>query len=208
MARPRFKRGQSPSFQVLVEDGREAYNRDRLRRHYQEIQPLISEIKLESGCVDCGYRLRTEALDFDHLPGTNKKFLISRAGFSSWERIQTEMSKCEIVCANCHRIRTADRRPPKLNDTKVQRHRTRVAAWLSEIKMRGGCVDCGFNNHPKALDFDHLPGVVKLFDLAKAASRSRESVLEEIAKCEVICANCHRIRTSDRRQDAENSRGN
>lgn len=51
-------------------------------------------------------------LDFDHLPGVDKKFEISRAvnaSTRSWARIEKEIPKCEVVCANCHRRRTSAR---------------------------------------------------------------------------------------------------
>ncbi|GAA1744780.1 hypothetical protein [Microbacterium paludicola] len=62
-------------------------------------------------CVDCG-ETDPIVLDFDHLPGVDKKFTISRAvGAStrSWRAIALEIAKCEVVCANCHRRRTAMR---------------------------------------------------------------------------------------------------
>ena len=69
-------------------------------------------IKIGRGCADCGFNTHPEALDFDHLPGTQKKANVSALirGRWSWERIQKEIDKCEVVCANCHRIRTAERR--------------------------------------------------------------------------------------------------
>lgn len=70
----------------------------------------ISAIKVERGCADCGYNARPEALDFDHLPGQRKDKLVSKLIGNSWDRIEREIAKCEVVCANCHRIRTADRK--------------------------------------------------------------------------------------------------
>lgn len=70
----------------------------------------IQAIKLERGCADCGYRENAVALDFDHLPGHTKEFRIATmaAGFSR-AKIDAEIAKCDVVCANCHRIRTAMR---------------------------------------------------------------------------------------------------
>jgi hypothetical protein len=78
--------------------------------HYnkQEFKRRLAKIKEDSGCVDCGITNHI-ILDFDHLQ--NKKYNISRMihdGFS-WEAIKKEIAKCEVVCANCHRIRTYDR---------------------------------------------------------------------------------------------------
>ncbi len=62
----------------------------------------------------------------------------------------------------------------------------------------GGCVDCGFDGHPAALDFDHMPGTEKLFNIGQEKFRSQAQMTAEIAKCELVCANCHRIRTVTR----------
>lgn len=60
------------------------------------------------------------------------------------------------------------------------------------------CADCGIQYLPPAMDFDHLPGVDKLFDIANHKMGAWSDVLAEIAKCEVVCSNCHRIRTWSR----------
>jgi hypothetical protein len=72
---------------------------------------MIAAIKLDAGCADCGYREHDVALDFDHRPGEVKKFSIAKQGGRSWASVLAEMAKCDVVCANCHRIRTDDRRP-------------------------------------------------------------------------------------------------
>jgi hypothetical protein len=64
---------------------------------------------------------------------------------------------------------------------------------------KNGCVDCGYNAHPAALDFDHLPGTDKKFELALGHSRSVAAIKRELAKCECVCANCHRVRTFNRK---------
>ncbi len=71
--------------------------------------------------------------------------------------------------------------------------------FLTELKLASGCVDCGYNEHPAALDFDHLPGQVKHRGLARMLTVTRSTLLAEVAKCEIVCANCHRIRTWKRR---------
>ena len=78
--------------------------------HYnkQQFKKRLSEIKEASGCMDCG-EINPIVLDFDHLK--DKKYNISRMihdGFS-WAAIKKEIAKCEVVCANCHRIRTHNR---------------------------------------------------------------------------------------------------
>jgi hypothetical protein len=69
--------------------------------------------------------------------------------------------------------------------------------YLIEYFRTHPCTDCG-ERDPVVLEFDHLSG--KLFAIGQALPyRSWQSILDEIAKCEVVCANCHRRRTARRR---------
>ena len=63
-------------------------------------------------CHDCQQSFDTCCMDFDHRDGTEKKYNIGSmfAHHYSRELIQQELDKCDLVCANCHRIRTRDRR--------------------------------------------------------------------------------------------------
>lgn len=71
----------------------------------------VADYKVAQGCTDCGYREHPAALEFDHLPGTNKLFnVMEKVGSYSLDKIWAEIAKCEVVCANCHAIRTATRR--------------------------------------------------------------------------------------------------
>ena len=71
----------------------------------------------------------------------------------------------------------------------------RHTLMLRIIKQEMGCIDCGYDVNPVALDFDHVNGV-KRFNLAKIAFRGAATIQAELAKCVVRCANCHRIRTN------------
>lgn len=73
-------------------------------------------------------------------------------------------------------------------------------AEIHAYQLAKGCMDCGYNKHPAALEFDHRPGEKKLFNIGEQmGNRSRKVLWEEIAKCDVVCANCHNIRTAERR---------
>lgn len=63
--------------------------------------------------------------------------------------------------------------------------------WLAEYKKTLSCTKCG-ENHPACLDFHHKDPSTKEFSISKMASNSIERLKAEIAKCEVLCANCHR----------------
>jgi len=59
-------------------------------------------------CVDCDQSYPHYVMDFDHRKPDDKIISVSLAVVRNWslERIKAEISKCELVCANCHRIRT------------------------------------------------------------------------------------------------------
>ena len=84
---------------------------------------------------------------------------------------------------------------------KGQKDRTEKLAWLAEYKLAHGCRDCGARSLPSVCyDFDHLPQYEKIDSLSQLAkSGSWLRLYAEVAKCEVVCANCHRIRTHGRR---------
>ena len=69
-------------------------------------------------------------------------------------------------------------------------------AYVVEYLRAHPCVDCG-ETDPMVLEFDHLRD--KAFNISEGlVDRGWHAVLDEIAKCEVVCANCHRRRTAQR----------
>jgi len=71
--------------------------------------------------------------------------------------------------------------------------------FIADRKNRP-CTDCGGWFEPCQMDFDHVRGE-KRFCLSTSISRTLHDVLEEIKKCELVCSNCHRLRTFIRRQN-------
>jgi len=88
-----------------------AQKREYSRERYHERMNLLRALKLQKGCVDCGYNANAAALDFDHVKG-RKKFTIMTGNNASrsWSVLLREIKKCVVRCANCHRIMTATRR--------------------------------------------------------------------------------------------------
>jgi hypothetical protein len=73
--------------------------------------------------------------------------------------------------------------------------------YIDAVKIASGCMDCGLRNpdHPEIYDFDHRPGETKVRNVALfAMSGTMDALKAEIAKCDVVCANCHRMRTRAR----------
>jgi hypothetical protein len=84
--------------------------RSRHWKRADKYRQTIADYKVERGCVDCGYKGHSAALEFDHLPGTKKSRTVASLMYWSLEAVFEEIAKCEIVCANCHAIRTFERK--------------------------------------------------------------------------------------------------
>jgi hypothetical protein len=82
----------------------------------------------------------------------------------------------------------------------LSKHREARRQWLRSLKEDKPCTDCGKTFHFSAMGWDHLPGATKLFCISSylKLGQSKKKVLSEIAKCELVCANCHSIRTYKR----------
>jgi len=90
----------------------------RNRQVWGKKQKLVEELKTEP-CLDCGVEYPVCAMDFDHRPGEKKVANISEMirGHYSMKILQEEIEKCDLVCSNCHRIRTwIERSDPKPDD--------------------------------------------------------------------------------------------
>jgi hypothetical protein len=85
------------------------------------------------------------------------------------------------------------------NNTRNQQRYEERRAMLDQMKTNRGCDRCGYNVYPGALDWDHRPDEVKAFPVSSGWSRSYENLLAEIAKCDLLCSNCHRMVTHGRR---------
>lgn len=97
--------------------------------------------------------------------------------------------------ARSRRYRTED--PARWREMKrkfLADRRARVDALKT-----GPCTDCGQTFPPECMDFDHVRGE-KFSDVGKMYDYSEELLKAEIAKCELVCANCHRTRTKNRRK--------
>jgi 5-methylcytosine-specific restriction endonuclease McrA len=82
---------------------RREYMLEAVKRRRVKVRKMAVEYK-GGGCEVCGYDRCMEALEFHHLDPTKKDFGISAKGYSrSWEKVKTEIEKCVLLCANCHR---------------------------------------------------------------------------------------------------------
>lgn len=75
--------------------------------------------------------------------------------------------------------------------------RVSYTLFLEDVKGGTPCLDCGGEYPPDAMGFDHVLGD-KVIGITQMWSWKREKVLAELAKCELVCANCHREHTIKR----------
>ena len=90
-----------------------AANREKMRAvdrdHASAGRKQVAVLKA-GPCMDCGVSYPSCVMDFDHRPGTTKtRGGVSQMSKAPWERVLDEVAKCDLVCSNCHRIRTRDR---------------------------------------------------------------------------------------------------
>ena len=111
--------------------------------------------------------------------------------------LQTYCRKCQKILKDRHyqdnkayyfeKAKKADRKREK---------------YFRELKDGKFCVDCGTKYPYYVLQYDHLDG--KEFNISDAVYRrglGKQKILNEIARCDIVCANCHAIRTHKRKNN-------
>lgn len=84
----------------------------RALRQKERLKAVYREAK-DGPCADCGLRHPHYVMDFDHREGETKLFNVSELNAHRWvsiQQLEAEIAKCDLVCSNCHRVRTHQRR--------------------------------------------------------------------------------------------------
>lgn len=118
------------------------------------------------------------------------------------------------TCTTCHTVQPIvefSRGRPSCRSCNTTRHRARSIRHVMEQQLKGQpCLDCGGVFAWECMDFDHVLGH-KVLDIARLSTyamtrNNLDRLHAEIAKCELICANCHRTRTWRRRYEFQRHR--
>ncbi len=115
------------------------------------------------------------------------------------------------ICRICSNIKSKDyynnnTKEHKINVVKRNlKYRNNIREFLLSFLNQNKCKDCG-NCDIRVLEFDHLPEFIKEYNISDMLrnSLSINLIKQEIKKCEVVCANCHRIRTNQRQNNYRN----
>lgn len=151
-------------------------------------------------CVDCGETERA-VLEFDHIAEKDAAVSVLVGAGWSIRRLEREVTRCEVVCVNCHRRRTAERdrswrTDPELIDRnpRLTRGERRNLAYVRDLLLGSACLDCG-EKDIRVLDFDHVGAkAANVVELARSGC-SHSRLEAEVSQCEIRCARCHRLRT-------------
>jgi len=100
------------------------------------------------------------------------------------KEIKEYQKKCSTRCGSCN--------------TKIRRYRAKAAA----IQLLGGkCQQCGWTGDQAAMQFHHLDPHKKDFIIGAVGNKSWDSIMSEMKKCVLLCANCHMIEHTTKRGD-------
>jgi hypothetical protein len=133
-------------------------------------------------CTKC-----EENLSIDKFPIMNKK-----------------TGKISSMCLDCKREydreywKNNKEAKGEIKNEHAKKNRITKRKYIIELLKNSKCVDCG-NSDWRVLEFDHRNRETKSFNIADAVSYSIENIQKEIDKCDIVCANCHNIRTIEQR---------
>ena len=97
---------------------------------------------------------------------------------------------CKLCMAVNSKKHYEDNKPHKLELVNIRNRQRKIDA----VKLLGGrCQDCGGEYYPCVYDFHHIDGI-KDMNPSKALTKSWDNAVEELKKCVLLCANCHRMR--------------
>ena len=164
----------------------------------------------EVPCADCGGSFAGHPMDFDHRDPRQRSFELlkgrarhSRTGSSSWPRPRSAMSSVPTAIGFGLASATANgwhrgRRPHPLESRIAggTGDTTRISS-ISSGRLRA--LICGGRFAQCAMDFDHRDPSTKVRGVTRMINGSTDRMLAEAAKCDIVCANCHRLRTFRRR---------
>lgn len=130
-----------------------------------------------------------------HLEKTEAEFSRRGKGFKTYCKVCQAAKAKEYYEAN---------KPKRLQQiaANVKRFRANLKAEIDEVKASTPCTDCGRCYPPYVMEYDHLPGFEKVNNVSTLIGQTnikKSRIYDEIGKCELVCANCHRVRTHNRR---------
>lgn len=116
-------------------------------------------------------------------------------------RGEQKQSSCKMCSSKYSRQHYEENK--KAYIAKVGERRTMLQQWVNSLKEGKACTDCGIRYKPHQMDFDHREGKIKGIAEFIHDGCSKDQILAEVSKCDLVCSNCHRDRTFNRSKVAE-----
>src|SRR5688572_15187542 len=119
---------------------------------------------------------------------------------SQFRVINKKTGKIASMCKEC--LKLYDREywakikhlKTKLKNERTKLKRLEIRKFILSFLQKSSCMDCGLSDW-RVLEFDHRDRKTKKINIEDSTKYSLKVAKEEIAKCDIVCANCHNIRT-------------
>ena len=169
-----------------------------IRRYIHNKRNFIINYLEKNPCSNCGNN-DIRVLEFDHLNPLTKKYNISQMNSHNLDNIKLEIDKCQVLCRNCHLIKTKTNHSNNSYKKLTDKNKILIKKnFIDDLKKNSCCRFCG-NSNSMVLEFDHIKEE-KCFNISFAISSHKYSLNElinEISKCQILCGNCHIIKSLD-----------
>ena len=179
--------------QLLVERA-ERHRKTILRQEARKQERIQKWDNLRAQpCSECNQKFPVYCIEAHHRDGTEKITEVSQMVRAKchWEKVEQELAKCDLLCSNCHRLKTY-RGGGKLEKiSRLARQQVKIVTILKGITP---CFYCGQTFQACQMDFDHIEKDSKEGKILSFFGKPMSLLLAEIVKCQLVCSNCHRIR--------------
>jgi 5-methylcytosine-specific restriction endonuclease McrA len=123
--------------------------------------------------------------------------LLNNPALQRRPRLIAELDECEFMCTRCHQNLHFDPMATHEQGYLLKNKGRKIDARKKKIREIYGerCQECGDWLYPKEMEFHHRNSSEKtalVSDLIRVASE--ETMLRELAKCDIVCRNCHRLK--------------
>jgi hypothetical protein len=155
----------------------------------------FQELKSNIPCIDCNKIYEPYCMDYDHIPERGIKIKnVSRMILdnASENVVLEEIKKCDLVCLLCHNKRTHIRINEKFGEIRSYKpHQVRNINIINSFKNKA-CAKCNIQYESFNMQIDHIYPLDKLYDVCGLKSCKENTLQNELIKCQVLCALCHR----------------
>lgn len=153
-------------------------------------------------CLNCSTDFRYRPKDRHHA----RKYCSSKCA-TEWQSKNLSKPRINIGVVNCPKCKASVNpsecifKPGRKNPMMCKPcfYTYQMRRWNSRkvkaINLLGGkCQNCGLSVHPALFDFDHRDPTTKEYSWNELRSMAWSKILEELAKCDLLCCSCHRLR--------------